>query len=62
MKESWQPMETAPTDGTQILVYEEHGGINVMLFMEGRFREKVSFCSLRSPPTHWMPLPPRPNP
>ena len=57
----WRSIETAPVDGTEILVYEECGGTNVMLFIEGQFREKVSFCSLRSPPTHWMPLPSPPN-
>ena len=57
LNRQWQPIETAPVDGTEILVYEECGGTNVMLFIEGQFREKVSFCSLRSPPTHWMPLP-----
>ena len=58
---TWQPIETAPRDGTQILVFEERSGITVMVYIDGKFREKVSLCSLRSPPTHMQPLPSPPQ-
>ena len=60
----WQPIETAPRDGTEILVYTCSGCFYVVSYddiysapwrvinSEG-FREHV--------PTHWMPLPPPPT-
>ena len=53
----WQGMDSAPKDGTQILIYEPTAGICVMFFMDGQFREKVSMCTLRYDPIWWMPLP-----
>ena len=57
----WEPMETAPKDGSAVLVYEPNAGVNRMIFMDGKWRECVSFCELRNKPTHWMPLPPAPD-
>jgi hypothetical protein len=48
---TWQPMSTAPTDGTWILTYSQDGVIRVAMWIEGAIHE----------PTHWMPLPPPPK-
>ena len=60
--EGWQPIETAPKDGREILVYEpmyctigqwvdsKHGGA---WWIEGG--------QITGHPTHWMPLPPPPE-
>lgn len=53
----WKTIDLAPRDGTEILVYSKHAGMHVMLFCDGFFREKVSFCRQREEPTHWMLLP-----
>jgi hypothetical protein len=53
----WETMETAPKDGTEIMVYEKTAGICIMFFMDGAFREKVSMCTLRYEASHWMRLP-----
>lgn len=55
--DAWRSMESAPKDGTQILVYEPCAGVVVMFYADGAFREKVSMCTLRNSPANWMPLP-----
>lgn len=71
---TWQSIETAPKDGTEILLHciNEDGaneGCVVSKFFQG---EWVTFAALRlncddsDPgdslyPTHWMPLPPPPE-
>lgn len=63
--EQWQPIETAPRDGSRFLVWEKHYGIRI-----GRCKERadhddwLSYMdafggSSRGGPraTHWMPLP-----
>jgi hypothetical protein len=58
----WQPIETAPRDGTLILMWIEHtidikGGP-----MIGGWHKKIGFSASRfDVPTHWMPLPPPPE-
>jgi hypothetical protein len=73
---TWQPISTAPKDGTPVWVsngfamrialwwdgkqFESHGSIG------GGWRdyaalEYSSRSDLRWPPTHWMPLPPPPT-
>lgn len=62
--DEWQPIETAPKDGTEIVAHDSKTG-----------RSHVTWCVLRhwhDPddhyyseasdfiPTHWMPLPPPP--
>jgi hypothetical protein len=62
----WQPISTAPKDGTRILVFQNGGrGIawwqgtggepsHLWCHHDGDFR---AYCN----PTHWMPLPPPPE-
>ena len=67
----WQPMETAPTDGTDILVYGPWRGEFSQLkhpshIWTGRYSpsSKCWFISNTVEfvdPTHWMPLPEPPK-
>ncbi len=56
----WQPIETAPKDGTQILVFG-HGRFAVAEFRSGEWRDMgdIGWGGFYSEvlPTHWMPLP-----
>lgn len=75
--QGWQPIETAPKDGTQILVWEA-GDVSVVAWERikncngwqcfGDGRRAVEYMSdfgtdyLEAGwPTHWMPLPPAPG-
>jgi hypothetical protein len=69
MSDAWQPIETAPRDGTRILVWwrgrrsqtmvrisrctQPHGSPYVWV-TDGTGRDTLE-------PTHWMPLPPPPE-
>lgn len=63
----WQPIETAPKDGTAILVYEGDD-IGVVLWRQQAFTNgEMEWCAQDCcdgvtiyKPTHWMPLPKRP--
>lgn len=69
----WQSIETAPTDGTKLLLLSPFAGICVGWFDSDTFAKKPKpFWSLISnwrsttdarakPPTHWMPLPELPK-
>ena len=57
----WQPIETAPKDGTQILCYEFCYGQDTMYLADYAWHgsvEKGSFYSMGDlmQPTHWMPM------
>ena len=59
----WQPIETAPKDGTAILAVWVKSGTPEELSEEPRILRRVWFDGLHtySEPTHWMPLPDRPE-
>ena len=56
----WQPIETAPMDGTDVLVW--CGGTMFIACMEvGRWFFDRTDYSVKPLPTHWMPLPAPPE-
>jgi hypothetical protein len=72
----WQPFDTAPTDGTDILVYREDAGVFMAAFrpsagdpgengpqMNGEERWFYNYgCDLTGKlPSHWMPTPDPPE-
>ena len=66
----WQPIETAPKDGTNILLVNRRGLMATGLWMAGiRGRgwflrggtKPDTFFNDHHGPTHWMPLPPPPR-
>lgn len=72
----WQPIETAPKDGTKILVWTHHDEVEVSEWYEskGETYEPVEGTEYFRPvtkvyhsgwngntPTHWMPLPEAPK-
>lgn len=65
----WQPIETAPKDGTHILLYSDQDVLEGY-WCDGRKRFiETGYCFVGcgccadslTPPTHWMPLPPPPS-
>lgn len=64
MKGEWQPIETAPKDGTWVLCWNKWDGIIVLRHTSrsraGRYswRGDTGFWYV---PTHWMPLPEPPE-
>ena len=57
----WQPIETAPKDGTDVLVW--CGGAMFIACMDvGRWFFDRTDHSVKPIPTHWMPLPKPPEP
>lgn len=58
---TWQPIETAPRDGTICLVAEPSGFVHLAQWCaDGYWRYRVTDPDLQWKPTHWMPLPPPP--
>ncbi len=61
---AWQPIETAPKDGTSVLGYWLGGqhdcAIHATKFHRGRWWEPNEDYP-QSPPTHWQPLPEAPK-
>lgn len=62
-KGQWQPIETAPKDGSDFLAYEKGYGINTTWWDSKHDGGSGGF---RNPhhgwrPTHWMPLPESPG-
>jgi hypothetical protein len=70
----WRPIESAPKDGTEFIVYRDDAGVFPAVWLHpphedgGRddSQEPTLFCLrgsdlTREPPTHWMPLPAPPT-
>lgn len=65
----WKPIETAPRDWTDVLVFSpEHEGFNCngvfSAFCDTDTGEWITHASggnMRLEPSHWMPLPPAPE-
>lgn len=58
---NWKPIDTAPKDGTQILVPVGHGLYNVVSYYDGGWREGTNGLRLRNEPTIYCEIEP-PNP
>jgi hypothetical protein len=58
-REEWQPIETAPKDGTRVLVWWEHWSAYpvVSYFKHGRWNGEIACSEGDEQPTHWQPLP-----
>lgn len=61
----WQPIESAPKDGVEVLAYFEDGGCYVAacrdgVWIEGNYLNPKDAPELFTP-THWMPLPDPPT-
>ena len=63
----WRPIETAPRDGTRILVfthYDKYGPLRVVvgaMFSHGAWRRTPVTSAEALNPSHWMPLPTAPD-
>ena len=62
----WQPIETAPKDGTMVLSYEPRATKHKYKFMEfHRTKDGGSWKNVAASgaviPSHWMPLPEPPK-
>lgn len=68
-EDDWRPIETAPKDGTRILMYQreaggEYGKIEYEDYYFVGWFDKYWYCceysAFEREPTHWMPLPEQP--
>lgn len=58
----WQPIETAPRDGTPILAYVPEYVVESVCVVEYSDRWSTWYCvGDACDPTHWMPLPEAPK-
>jgi hypothetical protein len=64
----WQPIETAPKDGTKIIVYRPKADTGYIPHVGMDYWMKTSYGSycwgksrIDTKPTHWMPFPPSPT-
>lgn len=60
----WQPIETAPRDGTEIVILTDIGESFVAYFGTAtkKWHEVFADNIIREQAAHWMPLPPEPQP
>lgn len=59
---TWQPIETAPRDGTVILVWQAGKGRDTIITDWFAVESNTGACGWLDEPTHWQPLPPPPTP
>ena len=64
--DEWKPIETAPKDGTEILMWSQYDGIVVGHYSKSVWADGWIIYDARSDtielhPTHWMPLPQPPT-
>lgn len=59
----WRPIETAPKDGTGILIRQDNGTIHFAWWEEchGDWARPDSFIPKQKRLSHWMPLPAAPT-
>lgn len=57
--QGWQPIESAPKDGRDVLCYVSGIGIGqmVLYWTDGYWREKANGMGLKTDPVVWQPLP-----
>lgn len=55
----WQPIETAPRDGTPVLLWGPWGEVGMWCYSHP-IGWNDGYEALMHPPTHWMPLPEAP--
>jgi len=61
--QKWQPISTAPRDGTSILIYEADDGTGIVRV--ARWRDDTiptGWSGSERTPSHWLPLPLPPDP
>lgn len=60
---NWQPIETAPRDGTVVLTWARHrpNRFAALGHFDANCGDWVSDGNLYLEPTHWMPMPTPPN-
>lgn len=67
---SWQSIDTAPRDGTNILLVNHKGNMAVGLWIGKGYdtgwwlrggNKPDTFFNFHHGPSHWMPLPPAPD-
>lgn len=58
-KSGWQPISSAPKDGTEIFVVTEYGNLRQARFTNGKwfYTRDIGHHLASSRFTHWMPLP-----
>ncbi len=56
----WQPIETAPTDGARVLVWDGSLKMAFACAYENGLWQTGVWTGRRPQITHWMPLPPPP--
>lgn len=64
---NWQPMDTAPTDGTQFLAVQNLEEVFYQIVVVMHYEEDIGFVvswdhDTSLMPTYWMPLPNLPDP
>lgn len=63
----WQPIETAPKDGSSVLTFSPNDGYPLIVFWQDEMwlidwdHDRAYGLEPDDKPTHWMPLPEPPN-